>query len=110
PNPLGLSTTPIVMNGGVGVLVPRLFGSGATNITISRGLTITNPTPDSVGAIGDQAIATPTGTFTYNGAIAVNGGALRFEFHPSPAGVINGAISGTGRVTDAGGSAQVLNG
>jgi autotransporter-associated beta strand protein len=113
PNPLGLSTTPIEMYGGSGPGLARLYGRGDANITISRPLSvnlIAGQAIDAVAAIGNRTINDPTGTFTYNGAIAVNGGALRFEFDTNPAGVINGAISGPGRVTDAFGSAQTLNG
>ncbi len=109
PNPLGLSTSAVEMYGGTGVGVPRIYAAGGGSIQISRDLTINNSTADSTGVIGTAVGASAT-TLTYAGTVTVNGGLLRFEGDPSPAMNITGNITGSGRVSDAFGSAQVLSG
>ncbi|MGH7180098.1 MAG: beta strand repeat-containing protein, partial [Tepidisphaeraceae bacterium] len=110
-NPLGLSTSPIVMYGGPGSSAARLFaGSGdgaAINVSIARDITISNATSDSVAGLGNTA---GTETVSFSGNVAVNGGILRFEADPSPSMTVSGVISGTGRVTDAFGTSVILSG
>ena len=107
--PLGASSSPVVMQGAVGVALPRLYGStDVSSISVFRPMTIDNATPDSTAAIGMPAGSVAGRSFNYGGGITVNGGVLRLEAEPgTPLMGILG-VHGSGRVTDAFGSAQVV--
>ncbi|CAN5562542.1 hypothetical protein BH09PLA1_BH09PLA1_00960 [soil metagenome] len=108
PGPLGLATSPIEMYSGQGGNYARLYANGNANVSIDRPLAINSPSVDSVAAIGSATGY--SNTLTCNGTLAINGGALRFEGNPLTAMVINSVIEGSGRVLDAFGSKQILNG
>jgi fibronectin-binding autotransporter adhesin len=103
---LGMDTSPILLAPGVGGRA-ELFAAAAGTSTFDRGLLVRgNPAGTcaigSTGAFSDQVVV-------MNGAIQLDN-TLTFAATASPAMQINGAITGTGGITDTTSSAQALSG
>jgi autotransporter-associated beta strand protein len=108
PSAFGISTSPIVLQPGAGSMALRAQG----NVVIDRNLLVENydtGTP-TVGTptIAGFGNAVGSETVVMNGNIVLNRN-LRLEFDPTPLATINGVISGTGQLSDAFGSGQILN-
>lgn len=102
PSPFGSSADPIVLNGGS---IFNLQVWAQTNTTIDRPIIVQG---DGAGVVG-IGNATGAENVVINGDINLQR-VLRIEFDPTPAGVINGNISGPGRLTDAFSASVILNG
>lgn len=102
PSAFGSSADPIVLNGN-GIFNTQLWAG--TDSVIDRPILVK----------GDGAGVTGIGNLTGAENVVINGNVdlqrtLRIEFDPTPAGVINGNISGPGGLTDAFGASVILNG
>ncbi|MFN4242218.1 MAG: beta strand repeat-containing protein [Tepidisphaerales bacterium] len=102
PSPFGSSADPIVLNGGS---IFNLQMWAQTDTVIDRNIVVKG---DGAGVVG-IGNATGAENVVINGNIDLQR-VLRIEFDPTPAGVINGTISGPGRLTDAFGASVILNG